>query len=97
MRIQSGEAAVSAAADGTNRFVPEGHRIGAMPQPIDHTEVRRLVSEESAQLVEVLPPKEFSEEHITGAINIPLKELDERAPRELDRERPVVVYCNDYQ
>ena len=95
--MQSGEAAVPAAADGTNRFVPGGHRISAMPQPIDHSEVRRLVSEESARLVEVLPAKEFSEEHITGAINIPLKELDERATRELDRERPVIVYCNDYQ
>jgi hypothetical protein len=31
----------------------------------------------------------FSEEHIAGAINIPLKELDERAPRELKLERPV--------
>ena len=68
-----------------------------MPQSIDHTEVRRLVSEENAQLVEVLPAKEFSEEHITGAINIPLKELDRRAPVELERERPVIVYCNDYQ
>jgi rhodanese-related sulfurtransferase len=68
-----------------------------MPQSIDHTEVRRLISEESAQLVEVLPAKEFNEEHIIGAINIPLKELDERAPRELERERPVIVYCNDYQ
>jgi rhodanese-related sulfurtransferase len=68
-----------------------------MPQPIDHSEVRRLASEESAQLVEVLPAKEFAEEHITGAINIPLKELDERAPRELERGRPVIVYCNDYQ
>lgn len=68
-----------------------------MPQSIDHTEVRRLIAEERAQLVEVLPAKEFSEEHITGAINIPLKQLDERAPCELDRERPVVVYCNDYQ
>ncbi len=68
-----------------------------MPQSIDHTEVRRLISEESAQLVEVLPAKEFSEEHIANAINIPLKELGERAARELDRERPVIVYCNDYQ
>jgi rhodanese-related sulfurtransferase len=68
-----------------------------MPQSIDHNEVRRLISEERAQLVEVLPAQEFSEEHITGAINIPLKELDERAPRELERERPVIVYCNDYQ
>jgi rhodanese-related sulfurtransferase len=68
-----------------------------MPQSIDHTEVRRLISEESAQLVEVLPAEEFSEEHIANPINIPLKELDERAVRELDRQRPVIVYCNDYQ
>jgi rhodanese-related sulfurtransferase len=68
-----------------------------MPRSIDHEEVRRLVADEGAQLVEVLPAQEFSEEHIAGAINIPLKELDGRAPRELDRERPVIVYCNDYQ
>jgi rhodanese-related sulfurtransferase len=68
-----------------------------MPRSIDHEELHRLVAEESAQLVEVLPAQEFSEEHIAGAINIPLKELDERGPRELERERPVIVYCNDYQ
>jgi rhodanese-related sulfurtransferase len=68
-----------------------------MPTPIDRDELRRLISEENAQLVEVLPASDYEQEHITGAINIPLKELDERAPRELDRERPVIVYCNDYQ
>jgi rhodanese-related sulfurtransferase len=68
-----------------------------MPESIDHNEVLRLIAEENAQLVEVLPAKEFDEEHVMGAINIPLKQLDERAPRELDRERPVIVYCNDYQ
>jgi rhodanese-related sulfurtransferase len=68
-----------------------------MPSPIERDEVQRLMAEESAQLVEVLPAKEFGEEHIVGAINIPLKELDERAPRELDSDRPVIVYCNDYQ
>ncbi len=67
------------------------------PRSIDRDEVRRLLAEENGQLVEVLPAQEFTEEHIIGAINIPLKELDERAPRELDRERPVIVYCNDYQ
>ncbi len=45
----------------------------------------------------MLPAKEFGEEHIVGAVNIPLKELDQRASRELDRDRPVIVYCNDYQ
>lgn len=67
------------------------------PRSIDRDEVRRLIADEKARLVEVLPGKEFAEEHIVGAINIPLKELDERASRELERERPVIVYCNDYQ
>ena len=67
-----------------------------MPKSIDHDEVRRL-AEEGAQLIEVLPAKEYEEEHIAGAVNIQLKELDQRAPRELDRDRPVIVYCNDYQ
>jgi rhodanese-related sulfurtransferase len=68
-----------------------------MVKAIDHSEVERLIAEEDAQLVDVLPAREYDEEHLSGAINIPLKELDERAPLELDRERPVIVYCNDYQ
>jgi rhodanese-related sulfurtransferase len=68
-----------------------------MPHSIDREEVRRLIGEENAQLVEVLPATDYEQEHISGAINIPLKELDERAPRELEHERPVIVYCNDYQ
>jgi rhodanese-related sulfurtransferase len=67
------------------------------PRPIDKDDVLRLIAEENGQLVEVLPAREYGEEHIVGAINIPLKELDERAPRELERGRPVIVYCNDYQ
>jgi rhodanese-related sulfurtransferase len=67
------------------------------PRAIDRDEVRRLIAEEDGQLVEVLPAKEYGEEHIVGAVNIPLKELDDRAPRELERGRPVIVYCNDYQ
>jgi rhodanese-related sulfurtransferase len=68
-----------------------------VPKSIDHEEVQRLITEGNAQLVEVLPAQEFGEEHIPGAINIPLKELDERARIELERGRPVIVYCNDYQ
>ena len=68
-----------------------------MPASIDRDEVQRLIAEESAQLVEVLPATDYEKERISGAINIPLKELDERAPRELDHDRAVIVYCNDYQ
>ena len=63
---------------------------------IRRDEVRRLLTE-GAQLVEVLPREEYEEEHIAGAINIPLKELNRQTAMQLDRSRPVVVYCHDYQ
>ena len=68
-----------------------------MPTAIDRTEVQRLLLEEQAQLVEVLPPEEYEDEHLPGAINIPLKTLDRDATASLDRARPVIVYCYDNQ
>ena len=47
-----------------------------MPHEITLDEVKRLVDDEQAQLVEVLPRPEYQEEHLPGAINIPLKELE---------------------
>jgi rhodanese-related sulfurtransferase len=67
-----------------------------MPISIDRDEVRRLVAEEAGQVVEV-PPAEYEDEHIAGAISIPLKGLEGQATRLLDRARPVIVYCYDYQ
>ena len=67
-----------------------------MPTPIDRDEVQRLVAA-GAQLVEVLPAAEFEQEHLPGAINIPLKELDRETTRQLERQQPVIVYCHDYQ
>ena len=68
-----------------------------MPEAIDRDEVQRLLDDEQAQLVEVLPPDEYEDEHLPGAINIPLKLLDAQTAEQLDRERPVIVYCYDYQ
>ena len=65
-----------------------------MPQPIDRDEVRRLV-DRGAQLVEVLPANEYGEDHLPGAINMPLRKLEEEARTALDRSRPIVVYCWD--
>jgi rhodanese-related sulfurtransferase len=67
-----------------------------MPKEIELEDVRRLIKE-GAQLVDVLPPREYEEEHLPGAINIPLKTLDERSAARLDKDRPVVVYCWDFQ
>lgn len=67
-----------------------------MPTPVDRDEVQQLL-DNGAQLVEVLPQAEYEDEHLPGAINIPLKSLDAGSARRLERERPVIVYCNDYQ
>jgi rhodanese-related sulfurtransferase len=68
-----------------------------VPTSIDRAEVQRLVREEQAQLVEVLPPDEYEDEHLPGAINIPLKKLDRDTTSSLDRARPVIAYCYDTQ
>ena len=46
-----------------------------MPTTIDREQVQKLTAT-GAQLVEVLPPDEYKDEHLPGAINIPLKALD---------------------
>ena len=73
-------------AEGTRR------RYGS----IDAVGVERLLGE-GVQLVDVLPREEFEEEHLPGASSIPLKELDAASAAILDRDRPVIVYCYDYQ
>ena len=65
-------------------------------RPIQREEVQRLMRE-GAQVVEVLAREEYEEEHLPGAINIPLKELNRETARVLKLEQPVIVYCHDYQ
>jgi rhodanese-related sulfurtransferase len=65
-----------------------------VPTAIDLSELDRLLAA-GAQLVEVLPAKEYEEEHLPGAISIPLKKIDASTISTLDRGRAVVTYCWD--
>ena len=58
-------------------------------------EVQHLL-DQGAQLLDVLGEDEFEQDHLPGAINIPLKALDATTAAKLDRNRPVLVYCNDF-
>jgi rhodanese-related sulfurtransferase len=69
-------------------------REEAMPRDVDRKDVQRLVAE-GAQLVEVLPASEYREDHLPGAINLPLRRLETEAKQTLDPARPIVVYCWD--
>ena len=63
-------------------------------QEVGRDAVQQLVAD-GAQLVEVLPAAQYEDEHLPGAVNIPLKQLGELASQRLDPTRPVLVYCFD--
>jgi rhodanese-related sulfurtransferase len=65
-----------------------------MPRQIDLEGLRRLM-DHGAQVVDVLPAREYGEDHIPGAINLPLRKIETEARRVLDPDRPTVVYCAD--
>ncbi len=67
-----------------------------MSSTVDTQGVQRLLAA-GAQIIEVLPAAEYAEEHLPGALNIPLAELTGEGVSGLDRNRPVVVYCFDFQ
>jgi len=65
-----------------------------MPTDIDIDQLDALIAE-GVTLIEVLPAAEYAEEHLPGAINLELKNLDARTTQAVRPGEPVVVYCWD--
>ena len=65
-----------------------------MPTTITREDVQRLTAE-GAVLIDTLSEAEFAEEHITGAVNIPQKQLTREATAHLAHDAPLIVYCYD--
>ena len=70
-----------------NLFVP-GEDF-SVAQAKEYMEARGA---DAYQLLDVRQPKEYEEGHLAGAKLIPLKELPARLG-ELEKEKPVIVYC----
>jgi len=66
-----------------------------MAREIDRERVRRLM-EQGAQIIDVLPAREYGEDHLPGAVNLPIRRIEAEASRVLDPGRPIVVYCADF-
>jgi len=62
---------------------------------IDISEVQRL-TDGGATLVDVLPEEDYRQLHLKGALSLPLEDLNAESAEQLDRSRPVIVYCNDF-
>lgn len=65
-----------------------------MPTDINRSTLQRML-EKGAQLVEVLPPDEYAEAHLPGAISIPLRALRADTVSALRKDAPLITYCWD--
>jgi rhodanese-related sulfurtransferase len=65
-------------------------------QTIDRDQVKEMIQQD-AQLIEVLGRSQYRQQHLPKAINIPLQSLDRETTGKLQKDRPVIVYCHDYQ
>lgn len=65
-----------------------------MFRSVDRTQVQELMGA-GAQIVEVLEEQQYRLAHLPGAVHIPAWEMTPSRVAELDRSRPVVVYCFD--
>ncbi len=63
----------------------------SQPSVISPAELQPLLGK--VVLVDVREPEEFAECRIAGGQLIPLGEIMQRAPRELDKKSEIVVYC----
>src|SRR5438093_1703463 len=68
-----------------------------MPIEIRRKEVRTLVAQGRAQLVEVLPASLYKKEHLPHAVNIPLENMTAERTKSLRKDMAVIVYCADFQ
>ena len=68
-----------------------GHDSARAPE-IEVSELRRHVSLQPVQIVDVRDPEEWTQGHIPGSVLLPMTELGYRID-ELDRALPVVTVC----
>lgn len=68
-----------------------------MPIEIRRKDLKTLVAQGRAQLVEVLSAHEYKREHLPEAVNVPLQNLTAASTKFLRKDQAVIVYCWDYQ
>lgn len=74
---------------------------GAVPaaevREISRDEIERRLADPTLLLVDVLPHEAYAAEHIRGAVNLPLAEVEQRAPELLpDRNADIAAYCGKF-
>ncbi|HKL67746.1 MAG TPA: rhodanese-like domain-containing protein [Bacteroidales bacterium] len=63
---------------------------------ITKEELKDKLDNKDLILIEVLSEEKYKDEHIKGAINIPLKKIGMEARERLKKDDFIVVYCSNY-
>ena len=61
-------------------------------EPVDREALMGLVREGAVTVLDVRPPEEYNAGHISGAISLPLKEIEQHLS-DLPRDQEIVAYC----
>lgn len=64
---------------------------------IRRKELKTLVAQGRAQLVDVLPALVYKKEHLPHAVNVPLETMNAETTRSLRKDQAVIVYCQDFE
>ena len=70
----------------------QGDPFAAIPR-IKVEELVKAIKEDRVVVVDVSRAEAYAEEHIKGAVSIPLEEVRERGPKELPTGKLIVTYC----
>ncbi len=69
-----------------------------MFKKITRDELLELIkTNKDLKIVDVLSKEHYRDEHIKGAISIPLQEIEKIAPKLLKKEEQIVVYCASFE
>jgi rhodanese-related sulfurtransferase/DNA-binding MarR family transcriptional regulator len=80
------------AVDSMERIVTAYFRARDQLEPVAATELLTRLHDGSVVLLDVRPEDEYGLGHLPGALNIPLRQLEQRLA-ELPRKQEIVAYC----
>lgn len=61
-------------------------------EPLPRSELLERARAGLVTVIDVRPPEEYASGHVPGAVNLPLKDLEQRL-KELPRDQEIVAYC----
>lgn len=63
---------------------------------IKRDELKEKLDNNEVKLVDVLNEEDYNQEHIKGAINIPLERIGTEAKDKFNKDDQIVVYCSNF-